>query len=407
MSALNTPVRGFFTYPWDLLDEPVEQTLLRMRDVSGCNAIALAASYHSGSLLTPRRSGALFTRRERSMVMYHPDLSLYPAEGPWPVEDSATADVDIIGQVSAGCANLSMQLNLWLVLLHNSTLGEAHSDLCARNLTGDTYTFSLCPAQPRVRAYAVGLVRDVCRQYRPHTLLLESASFMPALHGAHHEIALVHLGSTARWLLGLCFCAACVGRAEAARLDVEATIQDARTLLDAVLDVAETGESAYPRFSDLGSALLARPRLRTYAEMRIQTVMSLLQELRDTAHEYGVRIEVIPNSGVRPLAQGWTLGVEVGSLGEVVDGALVLAYYPAAGDVMAELGNLAGLARDLAFSVALNVGAIATPTRNTLIQNALAAARSGARGLFYYNWGLLSQQRLEWVRDANQAVLAG
>ena len=406
MLAHTPPVRGFFTYPCDLLAEPVELTLTQMRDVYGCNAIALAASYHTATLLTPRRPDSLFTRRERSMVMFRPDWSLYPAEGPWPVEDPVTADPDIIGQARAACGALDMQLNLWLVLLHNSALGEAHPDLCVHNMAGDTYSFSLCPSQPRVRAWAVGLVRDVCRQYGPHTLLLESASFMPTLHGGHHEIALVHLGSTARWLLGLCFCSACLARADAAEIETQAVITEARSLLDAVIDMPETGESGQQRFSDLGAVLLARPRLRRYAELRIETVMSLLREVRDTAHEYRVRVEVIPNSAVRPLAHGWTLGIDVGRLREVADGALVLGYYPAPGDITAELANLAGLAGDLPFSVALNAGAVNTSTRGALINNALAAARSGPRAVFYYNWGLLSEQRLAWVRDANAALVA-
>jgi len=50
----SAPVRGFFTYPWDLTDAPVEATLTTMRDSYACNAVALAGSYHSATLLTPR-----------------------------------------------------------------------------------------------------------------------------------------------------------------------------------------------------------------------------------------------------------------------------------------------------------------------------------------------------------------
>ena len=405
MAQSRPPARGFFTYPWHLLHEPVHTTLALMRDRYLCDAIAVAGSYHSGTFLTPRLPHSLISQRQNAMITFQPDLALYAPEGPWPLVDATTADEGVLDQVRLACEQLQMQMNIWLVVLHSSALGQAHSDLCQQNLVGDHYSYSLCPAFDRVRAYAVGLVRDVCAQYHPHTLLLESASFMPALHGGHHEIALLPLNSLAQWLLSLCFCPACQERAAAAHVDVEQVQGDARRLLHELLDEEASGTPPTLRWDDVSGILVEYPGLQAYADVRIATVMSLLSELSQAANRYGTRVEVIPNTGVRPVARSWMLGVSLSGLRDAADGAMVLGYYPDAADVEAELRTLRLLADGLPFSVALNVGHTQTATASALTARALVSARAGARGLFYYNWSLLSERRLAWVREANQAVL--
>ncbi len=404
MASSSPPVRGFFTYPWHLLHEPVHSTLALMRDHYLCDAIAVAGSYHSGTFLTPRLPHSLISQRPNAMISFHPNLALYAPEGPWPLVDQATAEDGGLDQVRLACEQLQMQMNIWLVVLHSSSLGQAHPDLCQQNLMGDRYSYALCPAFERVRAYAVGLVRDVCAQFQPHTLLLESASFMPALHGGHHEITLLPINPWAQWLLSLCFCPACVERAEAAQVDVGQVQAEARRLLDGLLDEEGSGAPTL-RWDDVSALLVEHPSLQAYADVRVATVMSLLSELSQAANRYGARVEVIPNTGVRPLARSWMLGVSLAGLRDASDGAMVLGYYPDAADVEAELRALRLLADGLPFSVALNAGHTQTATSSALTGRALVAARAGARGLFYYNWSLLSERRLGWVRDANRAVL--
>lgn len=401
------PVRGFFTYPWDLLDEPILGTLSQMRDVYLSNAIAVCASYHTATLLTPRGTRSYVRERHAAAVVFRPDLAHYAPEGPWPLVDEATAEANVLEKVRDACGALGIQLNVWLVVLHSSALGRAHPDLTVRNVIGDAYSFSLCPSQRRVRAYAVGLVRDVCQLAQPHTLLLESASFVPALHGGHHDIVLLDLNPMLQWLLTLCFCPACTQRAAAAGVDVAGAAEDTRRLLPVLMNDEVTGPPANVRMDDMGSLLLELPRLAAYSQVRVATVMSLLAEMRAAASVTRTRIEVIPNTGVKPLTRSWALGISVSGLSDVADGAMVLGYYPDPADVDVELRQYRLLAGNLPFSVALNVGHQLTPTRDGLVVRAVSSARAGARGLFYYNWALLSEERLNWVRATNQAMLGG
>ncbi|MFN8497726.1 MAG: hypothetical protein U0641_07705 [Anaerolineae bacterium] len=376
-----------------------------MQDEYLTDAITVAGSYHQARLFRPRTEGGYYMERPTSTVAFQPNLALYPPAGPWPVVESTTADPDILRRARDGADKLNMQFDLWLVTLHSSTLGQAHPELCVQNLVGDQYSFSLCPSQPRVRAYATGLVNDVCQQVQPHTLLLESASFMPSSHDTYPLRVLTHIGEAAHWLLGLCFCSSCLARAQASDIDALGALYDARSLLPALLDEGgdSLAEGAAP--SPLGPILVGWSRLRAYAEMRMGVVTDLLKEMCQAAHDAGVRVEVMVNADVGDVNRAWSVGFDLRTLGEIADGAAVQVGRGGANGVRAEMSSLRALAPTLSASAALNAGFPATPDRDTLIASAAAAAETSVAAIRYQNWGLLSGERLGWVRAANAALL--
>ncbi len=405
MPAPVLPKRGFFTFPWDLLAEPTATTFQVMQDTYLSDAVAVAGSYHQARLFAPRGEQGYFMERPNSTLAFHPNLSLYPPEGPWPIVDPATADPGTLAQAREAAEKLDMQFDIWLVMLHSSTLGQAHSDLCVQNLAGDRYSFNLCPSQPRGRSYALGLVRDVCRQFRPHNLILESPTFMPARHDHYHAGVAAPIGEASDWLLGLCFCSACLARAQAADIDALGALYDARSLLPALLQNSLDGVASAPGPSPLSALLVGWPRLRAYAEMRMEAVMSLLAEIVRVAHDANARVEVILNAGVDYVSRAWMLGLDVGKLGNVIDGTVILGNPAPAGGVQREMGTARVLAPQLPMAVALEAGYPAAPDRDALIASALGAAEASAEAIYYRNWGLLTSQRLDWVRAANSALL--
>ncbi len=405
MSASVLPIRGFFTFPWDLLAEPVEATLKVMQETYLSNAIVIAGSYHQARLFAPRGEQSYYMERPASTLAFHPTLSFYPPEGPWPVVDLSIADPAIIAQARDVAATLDMQFLVWLVTLHSSTLGQAHPDLCVQNLAGDRYSFNLCPSQPRVRSYAMGLVRDVCKQAHPHSLILESPSFMSASHESYHMGVSTPIGEAAGWLLGLCFCSRCLARAQAQDIDALGALYDARSLLPALLqDNADSLPDAHGP-SPLTAILLGWPRLRAYAEMRMDVVMSLLTEMTHVAHDANARVQVIINADVGHVSRAWMLGLDVGKLGAAVDGAVVLANPSDTIGLQREMSMLRALAPSLPMNVSLDAGYPATLDRDALVHAAIASTEASAEGVLYRNWGLLTSQRLDWVRAANVAVL--
>ena len=118
-------------------------------------------------------------------------------------------------------ADAGLAVNAWMVLLHNTRLGEAYPDATVENAFGDRYVYTLCPSAPDAREYAVALCKDVTENTPVLGISVESPGFAPYSHGFHHEFALMKQN---RWfdnLLGLCFCPHCLKGAKAAGIDAD------------------------------------------------------------------------------------------------------------------------------------------------------------------------------------------
>ena len=189
---------GFFAYPWDLLDEGIDIALDTMAERCHCSAIALNASYHSARLLRPRMNGPVTCQRPGAMVAFIPDPSRYEAGAPLPAVDRRLTGARVLERTRESCAARNVDFGLWVVGLHNSTLGNADPELCMLNCFGDIYTYSLCPANPRARAYLRGLVTDVCAQFHPQRILLEAIGYLGIQHGVHHELFMHPLSEAER-----------------------------------------------------------------------------------------------------------------------------------------------------------------------------------------------------------------
>jgi hypothetical protein len=101
-------------------------------------------------------------------------------------------------------------VHTWVVLAHNSRLGEAYPDICVRNAYGDRYPWAPCIARPEVREYAVTLAAEAAVRPGARGTELESCGWygLAPLH-ADDKIAGVPLGGAGQYLMSLCFCEVC------------------------------------------------------------------------------------------------------------------------------------------------------------------------------------------------------
>ena len=237
----------------------------------------------------------------------------------------------------------SVAANAWLVLLHNSRLGEIHPQSTVRNAFGDRYVYSLCPSAPEAREYAVALCKDVTDNYPVMGISLETPGFLPYAHGYHHEFAMMKPN---RWLdsrLGLCFCDHCVEQRAAAGID-------ARRLAD---DGAR-GHRELPRrrrrFSRrYGRSVLAEPtsqptaRSRAFLNWRCDVVTSLVREIR-AAVRADATVAIIP-SVARPTGGAWYEGSDLRALAQTTGIIEACFYEPSVERVRAEHPRRAAPAR--------------------------------------------------------------
>ena len=190
--------RALWIYPWDILDAGVAETVQRAHADWGLTALSVTASYHNAKFLLPRRSRERVFLSGGSTVYFRPDDRAYTDTPLRPVVTPRAELLDVLDQTAEACRRQGISVRAWTVGLHNSRLGAAHPDASEENLFGDRYPWALCPANPDVRRYLAGLVRDLATNHDLDTIDLESAGYHGFAHGHHHELNGINLGPAGR-----------------------------------------------------------------------------------------------------------------------------------------------------------------------------------------------------------------
>lgn len=387
-----TSYRAIYTYAWDLADAGLDAAILQFREL-GLDTVTLAGSYHAGKFLRPHGKSGKVYFPEDGTAYFRVTPSRYGAVKP--VENRMLAEGDILRELTA---DGRMQVNSWLVLLHNTLLGTRHPEATVANAFGDRYIYSLCPSQPEVRAYAIGLAHDVTEAYPIIGVSMESPGFAPYTHGFHHEFA---LNRPNRWLdslLGLCFCDHCVDAARRAGIDASGLkTQVARDISDYL-----ASDIDFP--DDMAEAFwLADTRLdgtlKAYLDWRCTVVTSLVAEIRSRVRA-DAAVAVIP-SVARPTGGAWYEGSDLAGLAEAAGVIEACFYEPDAARVKADLfdtrrrlkgkGKLRGIMRPAYPDLA---------SRGEFLAAAAALVDGEVDGMAFYNWGHLRKANLAWIADA-------
>lgn len=384
--------KAIYTYAWDLAETGVAAALDEFRGL-GLDTVTIAGSYHAGKFLRPHGKSGKVYFPEDGTVYFNADPSRYGAIKP--VANSLLEKRDVLRELTdAG----GMQVNAWLVLLHNTLLGMAHPDAVVRNAFGDPYYYNLCPSAPAARAYAVGLAKDVTESYAVSGLSLEAPGFTPYAHGYHHEFA---LNRPNRWLdgkLGLCFCDHCVAGAEKAGVDAKRlkarVAEEITAYLDSDVDLPDDMADAF-WMADVAE----NGELRRYLDCRSAVVTSLIAEIRAAVRK-DVTVSVIP-SVARPTGGAWYEGTDLKALAGIADRIEACFYEPGAARVKADLFDLRRRLGDKA-----RLRGILRPAYPDLASKgeflaAIEALRAGGVSeLAFYNWGHLRRANLAWIGDA-------
>jgi hypothetical protein len=393
--------RGYFVYPWTLNERNAEETVGSYRLQHGVNSLYVGCSYHSGRFFQPLSTNRVWTRH-RSGLSFIPDLSFYPDELKPTVDEGALAGQH--ERIREACNKHGVSYHSWAVGLHNSTLARQYSDLTIRNAFGSSYDYALCPSQPIVRRYLSGLVRNIATSLKPVSILLETPGFLGFVHGHHHELVLTQLGPVGEYLLSLCFCSGCKARAAEIGIDTEALERKVKEKIDYL---TEHERGAIPHdftHGELASLLVEELQLYAYTAMRISSVTELVRELHDITTQYGIRLLVVPSVFTRPGSKAWMEGTGLRQLDEFIDGFMLLSYFPNASLVKADIEWLRMFASRSALYSAFNAGGSDAPDEATLASCVKEATRKDAKGVFFYNASLLTENRLGWTGNIMRSL---
>lgn len=193
-----------YAYPWYVLAPGfVERAAEPVVD-----EVAVAVSYHGVRAATPWSADRTAVVARHS-ALYRPvrdvwdGARLRPSTPDWiDATDSAGSAVRLLNAAGIPAA-------AWLVLTHNSLLGNGVPDVSVRNCFGEIYPWAPCPAQPAVREYRAMLTAECLRGLEFASVILAACGAMGAIHQHQHEKTDgVWLPAVAR-LLSICCCAAC------------------------------------------------------------------------------------------------------------------------------------------------------------------------------------------------------
>lgn len=387
--------RGLYAYAWDVAEEDADAFVADLRRL-GVDTLCLAASYHAGKFIRPhgKAGHVYFPEDGKAHCRVRPER--YGKIKP--EESSLVADGDPFGRYAT---RSDIAVTAWTVLLHNTPLGQRHPDAVARNAFGDPYYYSLCPANPDVRAYAVALTTDIADRYPIRGLALETPGWLPYRHGYHHEFALLGANPWLDFNLGLCFCDHCRKGAAAAGIAVEDLRSRIATrvsgYLAAPLDTPPEIGRAW-----LEADLVQDADLGAFLRWRCEVVTSLVREIRASVRP-DAEIYIIP-SIQRPSAAAWSEGSDLAALAKGADGVELCLYESSWQAVVSDLGEVRRrIGDDASLRCIMRPAPPDFADEGSFTQAVQALTAAGMRDFAFYNYGHFRRSNLEWIGRAFRA----
>lgn len=382
--------RAIYAYAWDLVEVGVSAALERFGSL-GLDTVTIAGSYHAGKFLRPHGKTGKVYFPEDGVVYFRPDPKRYGPIKPAP-HSMIRAGTDIMRELTD---QDGLATNVWLVLLHNTRLGETHPQSTVANAFGDRYVYSLCPSAPDARAYAIGLALDVTESYPVAGVSLETPGFLPYPHGYHHEFS---LNRPNRWLdsqLGLCFCEHCSATARRDGLKIEPLRRQVASDIEAYL------ASGVDFPADMAEAFwLADTRtdgdLAAFLNWRCAVVTSLVREIREAVRR-DATVAVIP-SVARPTGGAWYEGTDLKALAQAA-GIIEAGFYePGPTRIKADLHDVKRRLRGLgALRGILRPAFPDFEAKNDFLEAMRWLGVGGIREIAFYNWGHVRDANLDWI----------
>ncbi|MCX5396306.1 hypothetical protein [Streptomyces sp. NBC_00102] len=397
-----------FLYPWDVVGDP--DAAARIAGL-GVQQVTLASAYHSTRALTPRHPATRIVTAPYAAVLYPPDEKRWAGRELAPRGQNWTPGDDPWAEAAEALMEAGLQVHSWVVLAHNSRLGEEFPATSVVNAYGDRYPWAPCIARPEVRALLVDLAAEAATRPGAVGTELESCGWygFAHLHG-HDKVQGVTLGEAAQYLMSLCFCAECAAGYARHGLDPDGLRDAVRRALEPVWKGAEpaAGWAGVERLLGAGSAAATLGWRREAARGLQEAAVAAVREAADGAADgaaggasggasAGDRFQVLLHADPAFHRTGANVGVDPGHILSVADGVVLPC---AGGDAAREavLGPFAEHRGVLAANFGVVSGMGGSPA--TLERDAAHAASLGATELRLYHAGLASDADLAAVSGA-------
>ncbi|WP_369203554.1 hypothetical protein [Streptomyces sp. PU-14G] len=381
-----------YAYPWDVLGDP--DFAARVRAL-GLDEVAVALAYHSTRAATPwSPHGSSVVARHAAL--YRPlrphvwaDAELTPAAPSWPRWAHAGPGADSGGEAVRALGEAGIRTAGWIVLTHNSRLGEAHPSAAVHNCFGEVYPWALCPSRPAVRTYAATVTAEAVRGLELSSVVLEACGPLGVLHQHQHEKTDGVWAPAVARLLSVCCCAACAAGWTERGLQPAAVRALLRTRTRDMISSGDLSLTDDGLDAGLREALLATRQAASDALRRAV-------------------LERVP-AGVRTVLHGsmdpWATGALPGltpSAPEETDAVVLQNWTPTRASVQAVVAARSRLPQRVA--VGSYVTAVAAEPVPDISSYVSALAEAGAAEAHLYHLGLAGPARFGDLRAACDAA---
>jgi hypothetical protein len=256
----------------------------------------------------------------------------------------------------------------------------------------------------------MALAGDVAR-HEVDEVVVESLHFLPLEHGHHHERYLIDLGPLDRFLLGLCFCAACRASARTAGVDTGSLTNAVRQHLDR--SFASARHVDHEPITMASVAGLWAGELDAYLISQRADVTRAHASVADALAGTGTDLVVLDQTGAfRGFADGrppsgavtddaWLLGLDPAAISRVCSSYQVLTYARDVQDVAQDVKRYRSvLDDDCTLRAVLRPGHPDCRDAANLTRKVDAALVAGASEIDFYHYAMARLEDLDRVRVA-------
>jgi len=393
--------KSIYAYPWDFADEGIGTVLEALRS-NGVTGLYVAAAYHAGKFIFPHNPKRRVYFPEDGVVYFSPDAKYYQSTPLKPVCASLATEGDLLRDIFERCKDFEITPAAWLVCLHNSRLGMQHPQCTTKNVFGDSYPHSLCPARAEVVEYVKGLVSDVLDNYPLARVFLESLSYMGFLHGYHHEFYGVKVDSYRASLLSLCFCDACRSEAAEVGVDADRVAEVVRgELTMAFAQEPANGESpgqdgSWDRFLGL---VHEHAELAAFMDVRCKLVTRLVSDVRRIVDGHGAEMDFFGPVFMPSCRQAVVEGIRLDDIARLVDHYVVDVSGADLAEVQRDLEFVEETVESKKIVASLKMGWKSTPSKRNFTDKVGLARAQGLHRCNFYNYGTIPLHRLAWIGE--------
>ena len=384
-------IGSLYTYPWDLADEGIDVAMERFA-TTHCEEVMLTPCYHQSTYFLPHNPKRPVYCGEDGAIYFSPDLSRYDNIRMKPYVSKEVTDPEWFDRLVEGIGRHGLSLGAWVVYTFQANLSLKYPEFANHDAFGTPHRMRLSLGPKDVQEYMLALTREILERFKPSTLLIESLErrgmAVPPKRRAD-------MTARCQTLLTVCFNPASVQIANDAGMDGEAFRNEVVNWLRPRLARRATAEDDLPA-DDEWMVSAFDGRLRQYLDSQRRNATDLWLRVADLIHASGAKLH-------SPLA------TESSALRDDLDPAINAHIDRALSGAVASVDEVEALERQIApgGGVMASINKSRQSDAAPLTEDVAAAAKAGAMGAIFYNYGLLREEELGFIGEALAYVRSG